>query len=110
MLFSVIVPVYNRPDELRELLESLCSQTLNTFKLLVIDDGSEQRAKSVTDSCRDRLDIRYYYKENSGQGVSRNFGFRRANGDYLVVFYTDCIITQHYFQIGHELFAATPAD
>lgn len=110
MLFSVIVPVYNRPDELGELLESLCSQTLNTFEVLVIDDGSEQRAKSVADSFRDRLDIRYYYKENSGQGFSRNFGFKRAKGDYLVVFDSDCIIPPHYFHTVRERLAAEPAD
>lgn len=96
MRFSIIIPVYNRPDELKELLESLTRQTYKNFEVLIIEDGSIHKAEKVADFFLDKLDLRYYYKENSGQGFSRNFGFERAQGDYFLVFDSDCIIPEHY--------------
>lgn len=98
MFFSVIVPVYNRPEEIRELLDSLVKQTYTDFEILVIEDGSSVPCKEVVDTFADRLKIRYYSKENSGQGFSRNFGFERAEGTYLVVFDSDCLVPSHYFE------------
>lgn len=98
MLFSVIVPVYNRPDEIRELLESLTSQTYKQFEVLIVDDGSTQSCKEVVETYRNLLNLQYFFKENSGQGFSRNFGFERAKGNFLVVFDSDCIIPSHYFE------------
>lgn len=103
MNFSVIVPVYNRPEEIGELLESLAGQSYTDFEVLVIEDGSDRPCKEVVDQYEDRLDLRYYVKENSGQGFTRNFGFERAEGDYLVVFDSDCLIPSHYLETvsGH---------
>lgn len=98
MLYSIIVPVYNRPDEIDELLSSLTRQTFSDFEVLIIEDGSDERCKSVADKYSGRLNVRYYFKENSGQGFSRNYGFERAEGDYFVVFDSDCIIPDHYFE------------
>lgn len=98
MLYSVIIPVYNRPDEIRELLQSLTQQNYKQFEILVIEDGSTDTCKHVVAEYRSKLDIRYFYKENSGQGFSRNFGFERAKGDYLVVFDSDCLVPEHYLQ------------
>ena len=98
MQFSVIVPVYNRPDEVYELLESLSTQTYPPYEILIIEDGSTNTCKKITESFHDRLNISYYFKENSGQGFSRNFGFDKADGDYFVVFDSDCIIPELYFQ------------
>lgn len=98
MFFSVIIPVYNRPEEIRELLESLTQQTYNDFEVLIIEDGSEDSCKDIVRSFSDNLDIQYFYKENSGQGFSRNYGFERAKGDYFVVFDSDCLIPDHYFE------------
>lgn len=98
MFFSIIIPVYNRPKEVDELLESLCKQSYTNFETLIIEDGSDKTCKNIVNSYKDRLDIRYYYKENSGQGFSRNYGFERARGDYFVVFDSDCIIPPHYFK------------
>lgn len=98
MLYSIIVPVYNRPDEIDELLSSLTRQTFSDFEVLIIEDGSDERCKYVADRYSDMLNIRYYFKENSGQGFSRNYGFERAGGDYFVVFDSDCIIPDHYFE------------
>lgn len=98
MLYSIIVPVYNRPDEIDELLGSLTRQTFSDFEVLIIEDGSEKRCKTVADRYSGSLNIRYFFKENSGQGFSRNYGFERAEGDYFVVFDSDCIIPDHYFE------------
>lgn len=97
MRYSVVIPVYNRPDEVDELLQSLTKQTYKSFEVLIIEDGSTTPCKEIVDSYRDKLDIHYYFKENSGQGFSRNFGFERSNGDYLVVFDSDCLIPSNYF-------------
>jgi len=96
--YSVIIPVYNRPDEIGELLESLTKQTLMPFEILVIEDGSTDSCEEVVNSFTELLPVRYLIKENTGQGFSRNFGFERARGDYFIVFDSDCIIPPHYFQ------------
>jgi glycosyltransferase involved in cell wall biosynthesis len=95
--YSVIIPVYNRNLELQELLKSLCLQDQKDFEVIVVDDGSSSRADVVVDEFRDKLDISYYFKKNSGPGPSRNYGFNKAKGDYLVIFDSDCEIPSHYF-------------
>ncbi|GAB3695871.1 glycosyltransferase [Spirosoma flavus] len=102
MFFSVIIPVFNRPDELRELLQTLTLQTYQQFEVLVIEDGSRNKADAVVASFSDRLDIRYFFKENSGQGFTRNYGFERAKGDYFVIFDSDALIPPHYFAAVNE--------
>lgn len=110
MLFSIIVPVYNRPDETVELLESLCRQSYTHFEVLVVDDGSDITCEREVSAFRDRLDVKYYFKENSGQGFTRNFGFERAKGDYFVVFDSDCIIPPDYFESVHRELMNKPID
>jgi glycosyltransferase involved in cell wall biosynthesis len=102
MFFSVIIPVYNRPDELRELLDSLTRQTYRQFEVLVIEDGSTNPADGVVPEFADRLAIRYYRKENSGQGFTRNYGFERATGDYFVIFDSDALVPPHYFAVVND--------
>lgn len=102
MRFSVIIPVFNRPDELRELLVSLTQQTYRNFEVLVIEDGSTNKADGVVAEFADKLSIRYVYKENSGQGFTRNYGFERATGDYFVIFDSDALIPPHYFSAVNE--------
>lgn len=97
MLFSVIVPVYNRPGEIDELLESLTFQTFTDFEVLIVDDGSELPCREIVDKYKNKLNVRYFYKKNSGQGFSRNYGFKNARGEYFVVFDSDCLIPPHYF-------------
>jgi len=98
MFFSVIIPVYNRPEEVDELLDSLTKQTYSNFETLIIEDGSREKCNDIVEKYRNQLDIKYYFKENSGQGFSRNFGFEKATGDYFVVFDSDCLIPPHYFE------------
>lgn len=110
MFYSIIIPVYNRPDEIYELLESLTKQTYTHFEVLIVEDGSQKSSEKIVDEFSNSLNIRYFYKENSGQGFSRNFGFKRAEGDYFVVFDSDCIIPEHYFEVVNQFLAKNPAD
>jgi glycosyltransferase involved in cell wall biosynthesis len=97
MLFSLIIPVYNRPDEVDELLESLSKSTYEEiFEIVLVEDGSTLRCQDVASKYGDKLDISYYYKENSGPGDSRNYGMNKARGDYYIIFDSDCIIPSTY--------------
>lgn len=102
MRFSVIIPIFNRPGELRELLDSLSRQTYAPFEVLVIEDGSTEKADGVVAEFTDRLRIRYFFKPNSGQGFTRNYGFERAEGDYFVIFDSDALVPPHYFATVHQ--------
>ena len=97
MLFSLIIPVYNRPDEVNELLESLSqSDYKEDFEIVIIEDGSSLKCEDVVRNYSEKLNISYYYKENSGPGNSRNFGMEKAKGDYFIIFDSDCIIPKGY--------------
>jgi len=99
MFFSIIIPLYNRPQEINELLYTLTKQTYLQFEVLVIEDGSSLDARTVVDKYSNLLDIKYFVKPNSGQGFSRNFGFEKARGDYFVIFDSDCLIPANYLEV-----------
>ena len=93
MFFSIIIPVYNRPEEIKELLDSLlASNYTKPYEIVVVEDGSSIPCQHIIDSFSTQLNISYYFKENSGPGDSRNFGMRKAQGDYFLIFDSDCII------------------
>jgi glycosyltransferase involved in cell wall biosynthesis len=96
MRYSFIVPVFNRPDEVGELLESLCSQTVKDFEVIIVEDGSQKTCKDVCDKYAGILDLHYYYKENSGPGQSRNYGAERAKGEWLIVLDSDVVLPTDY--------------
>ncbi len=96
--YSIVVPVYNRPEELDELLESLTRQFYRDFEVIIVEDGSQIPASDMVDKYADKLDVRYFVIANVGQGFARNYGFAQAKGDYLVVFDSDTIIPPHYLQ------------
>ena len=97
--FSIIIPVYNRPQEIDELLQSLTQQNFNkTFEVIVIEDGSQQKALHIVDKYEASLNVKYFYKENSGAGLSRNFGMQKALGNYFIIFDSDCIIPPNYLE------------
>ncbi|MGV8962042.1 MAG: glycosyltransferase [Candidatus Saccharimonadaceae bacterium] len=96
--FSIIVPVYNRPDEVNELLESLTLQTHTDFEIILVEDGSTIKCDLIAQKYSDKLHIRYYYKENTGRSETRNFGIEKAGGEYLVFFDSDCVIPSLYFE------------
>jgi glycosyltransferase involved in cell wall biosynthesis len=97
-MFSLIVPIYNRPGEARELLESLSAQTCTDFELVLVEDGSTQPCTDVVDEFRAKININYLVKENSGRSDSRNAGIKNAEGDYFIFFDSDCIIPPHYLE------------
>jgi glycosyltransferase involved in cell wall biosynthesis len=99
MFFSIIIPLYNRPQEIDELLNSLTKQTYLQFEVLVVEDGSSNDAKHIVDKYANLLDVKYFVKPNSGQGFSRNFGFEKAAGDYFVIFDSDCLIPPDYLEV-----------
>ena len=106
MKYSIIVPVYNRPEEVRELLDSLTRQTVKDFEILIIEDGSSVRCDDIVDRYRSQLSIQYFFKPNAGPGPARNFGYSKAAGDYLVVFDSDCIIPPGYLEAVDKALAA----
>jgi glycosyltransferase involved in cell wall biosynthesis len=108
--FSIIIPLYNRPQEIKELLETLTLQTYKHFEVLVIEDGSTDDAAEIVKSFAGKLDVKYFVKPNSGQGFTRNYGFERAKGDYFVIFDSDCLIPENYLQIVNDSLAQNYLD
>ncbi len=98
-LYSIIIPVYNRPAEVDELLATLTAQTLTNFEVIIVEDGSTETCKGVVEKYTSQLTIHYFFKENEGQGFARNYGFKKAKGDYFIVFDSDCLIPANYLEI-----------
>lgn len=108
--YSVIIPVYNRPEELEELLKSLTHQTFRDFEVVIVDDGSSKPSREVYERYTGELKIQYFFKANSGPGPSRNFGFEHARGDYLVMLDSDCILPKEYFETVERFLKQQPLD
>lgn len=108
--YSIIVPVYNRPLEVEELLESLTKQTLKNFEVVLVEDGSSITCEKIFEKYVDVLHVRYFFKANSGPGPSRNFGFESAKGDYFIVFDSDCIIPPKYLEEVETFLNRNPLD
>ena len=105
MKYSIIIPVYNRPDEVDELLESLSNQTQQDFEVIIVEDGSIKTCKDVCDKYADILALHYYAKENSGPGQSRNYGAERAKGDYLIILDSDVVLPPDYLTAIDQVLA-----
>lgn len=102
--YSIIIPVYNRPQEVKELLSTLTEQNYKNFEVIVVEDGSDKPSKNVVENFAGILNISYFYKPNSGQGFTRNYGYERAKGDYFIVFDSDCLIPSDYlFKVNNYL-------
>lgn len=110
MRYSIIVPVYNRPDEVDELLQSLCEQTVKDFEVLIVEDGSVKPCKDVCDKYASILDLHYYYKENSGPGQSRNYGVERARGEYVLIVDSDAVAPHGFMQAIDDELQRQPSD
>ncbi|GGG06916.1 glycosyl transferase family 2 [Dokdonia pacifica] len=101
--YSFIIPVYNRPDEIKELLDSFVSQdTTLPYEIVIIEDGSSLPSDSVIAAYTDTLNITYLPKSNSGPGPSRNYGMARAAGNYFIILDSDCILPPHYVRVMDE--------
>ena len=110
MKYSIIVPVYNRPDEVDELLESLLHQEEKDFEVIVVEDGSQVPCGDVCQRYAGQMELRYYEKPNSGPGQSRNYGAERAKGEYLLILDSDVVVPPGYLKAISEELERQPAD
>ncbi len=110
MKLSLIIPVYNRPGEIDELLYSLMGQTDKDFEVVIVEDGSTITCMEVVEKYARALDIHYYSKENSGPGLSRNYGAERSTGDYVIFLDSDCAIPHRYIETVRRELSVSPAD
>lgn len=108
--FSIIVPVYDRPDEIADLLASLAEQTDRGFEAVIVEDGSSRRCDKECTAYGGKVDIKYFYKDNEGRSIARNYGMERADGDYFVFVDSDCILPPDYIARLRKSLAATGAD
>ena len=108
--FSVIVPVYNRRGEVRDLLESLAKQTDDDFELLLVEDGSTEHCDDIAAAYANQLRVQYFWKENEGRSIARNYGIERAQGSYFIFFDSDCVIPPHYFEVLKKALKEHPVD
>lgn len=107
--FSIIVPVYNRIDEVRDLMESLDKQSLKNFEVILVEDGSTEPCEMVVSEFPN-VNAMYFYKENEGRSIARNYGLDRAKGDYFIFFDSDCVIPPDYFEIITRELESNPTD
>lgn len=98
-MFSFIIPLYNRPEEIDELLFSLTKQNYpKPFEIVIVEDGSDNNAKEIIESYRDRLNIQYFLTQNQGAGMARNYGMSQAKGDYFIVLDSDVLVPANYLK------------
>lgn len=109
-LFSVIVPVFNRPDEISDLLASLASQSDSGFETVIVEDGSTIPCREQCEAYAGRLSLKYFYKDNEGRSIARNYGMDRAGGDYFIFVDSDCILPPDYIARLREALGENPAD
>ena len=98
--YSIVVAVYNRPEEMEELLYSIENQSFRNFELIIVDDGSQMSSRQVFENFNKELDISYFYIENKGPALARNFGVSKSKGEWIIFFDSDCTIPKNYF---HEV-------
>lgn len=110
MKYSIIVPVFNRPDEVDELLESLVNQEEKDFEVIIVEDGSQILCEDVCRKYADQLTLRYFMKPNSGPGQSRNYGAERAEGEYLLILDSDVVLPNGYLKAVSDELDREPAD
>nr|WP_308535918.1 glycosyltransferase [uncultured Prevotella sp.] len=110
MKYSIIVPVFNRPDEVDELLESLVNQEEKDFEVIIVEDGSQIPCEDVCRKYADQLTLRYFMKPNSGPGQSRNYGAERAEGEYLLILDSDVVLPNGYLKAVSDELDREPAD
>lgn len=108
--YSVIVPVYNRIDEVEDLLQSLAKQSFTDFETIIVEDGSTMPCEDTVKKFQDQIDVKYYFKDNEGRSIARNHGIERASGDYFIFFDSDCVIPENYFEILDKRLKTTPLD
>lgn len=95
--YSFIIPVFNRPNEIRELLESFSQVEFDRdYEIVIVEDGSIEKGDAIIEEFNEELNISYYFKTNSGPGDSRNYGMQKAKGEYFIVLDSDVILPPNY--------------
>ena len=105
--FSIVVAVYNRPGEMYELLDSIVNQEFKDLEIIVVDDGSDKPSRDIVDHFKKELKIKYFYIENRGPALARNFGVNKSVGEWIIFFDSDCTIPKNYF-FGFNFFVVFP--
>ena len=108
--FSVIVPVYNRPNEVDELLDSLSKQTYKDFETIIVEDGSSIKCDEIVQKYSQSIDVKYFYKDNSGPGQTRNYGSEKSTGEYLIILDSDVILPPTYLETVYQELQSSPCD
>lgn len=110
ILISIIVPVYNRRDEVADLLASLACQTDTGFETVIVEDGSTVPCRDICDEYAGRLSLKYFHKSNEGRSIARNYGMQRADGDFFVFVDSDCILPPDYIESLRRELRENPTD
>ncbi|NLV53727.1 MAG: glycosyltransferase [Bacteroidales bacterium] len=110
MKYSVIIPVYNRPDEVDELLDSLTRQSIKDFEVVVVEDGSTTPCKEVVEKYMGQLNIQYLSKKNGGPGLARNYGVEHSKGEYVLILDSDCVLPEGYLSAIEKELTEHPCD
>jgi glycosyltransferase involved in cell wall biosynthesis len=110
MKYSIVIPVYNRPEEVDELLQSLTTQTFKDFEVVIVEDGSDIPCKEVVNKYADRLNLKYFTKPNSGPGQTRNYGVERSQGEFVIVLDSDVVLPHDYLLSTSNFQLSTQAD
>lgn len=108
--YSVIIPVFDRPLEIKELLESLSAQSFKNFEVIIVEDGSKETCEHMVKTFHDSLQIKYFFKNNTGPGDSRNFGMKNSTGDFFIFFDSDCLLPREYFSVLDKALAIRKLD
>ncbi len=109
--FSLIIPVYNRPEEIDELLHSLTQQTYTKeFDVVILEDGSTEKSDTIVVKYRDKLRIKYLLKPNTGAGLSRNLGMKNALGNYFIILDSDVLLPPTYLAVVSKQLEANYTD
>jgi glycosyltransferase involved in cell wall biosynthesis len=110
MKYSLVIPVYNRPQEVDELLDSLTKQTFKNFEVIIVEDGSQIRCEEIVNKFKTALPVKYFFKDNSGPGLSRNYGAEKATGEYIIFLDSDCVIPEKYLEEVDTTLASSYSD
>ncbi len=109
--YSFVIPVYNRPEEVEDLLRSLTQlEEGEPFEVVLVEDGSENTSEAVVASYKQVLDIQYFLTENQGAGKSRNLGMQKACGNYFLILDSDCLVPSGYLTAVHSQLTTLPTD
>lgn len=99
---SVVIPVYNRPEELKEMLDSLTIQHYkDRTEVVIVEDGSSLTSEESVSQFQRQLNIKYIKQDNAGPSAARNRGAAEAEGEYLFFFDSDCALPSDFFDKIH---------